>query len=78
MTGMDDERGVTVMAQERNQERRLRARAARRGYVLKKSRRAISIDNHGDFMVVDADRNAIVLGSRFDATLDDIHTFLTE
>jgi hypothetical protein len=40
-------------------------------YVTK-SRQQISIDNLGDFMLVDAARNFVVGGSRFDWTADDI------
>jgi hypothetical protein len=35
-------------------------------------------DNFGEYMLIDAARNLIVLGQRFDATLDDIEAFLTE
>jgi hypothetical protein len=54
----------------------VRKLAAKRGYLLRKSRRAISVDNHGSYMVIEASRNLIVLGSRFDATLDEIEEWL--
>jgi hypothetical protein len=34
-------------------------------------------NNLGEYMLLDAARNLIVLGQRFDATLDDIEAFLT-
>lgn len=52
----------------------IRRKAARRGYVVRKSRAwkcAPRSDNHGDYMLIEASRNRIVLGKRFDATLDD-------
>ncbi len=55
--------------------------ARRKGYVVRKSRQrnyVPNLDNHGYYMLLDAERNLIVLGSRFDATLGDIEQFLTE
>ena len=54
----------------------VRFRAARQGYVLRKSRARISSDNHGEYMLIDAERNFVVLGARFNATLEDIQTYL--
>jgi hypothetical protein len=45
---------------------RLRRLARRHGYVLQRSRRGISSDNFGGYMIVDPDINACVAGSRFD------------
>jgi hypothetical protein len=63
------------MLEDRKQESRVRSLARRAGYSVKKSRRAFSSANFGDFMLVDED-NSVVMGSRFDATLDDIEVFL--
>jgi hypothetical protein len=58
-------------------ESRLRHLAKREGYLLRKSRsREVNVDDFGDFMLVEGDTNLIVLGSRFDATLDDVEAFL--
>ena len=55
----------------------LRARARRRGYLIHKSRdRTIHLDNLGEYMLVDGQMNAVVLGSRFDASLEDIAEYL--
>jgi len=56
-------------------ESRLRSLARRAGYSVKKSRRGFSSDNLGDFMLID-ENNWVVIGSRFDATLDDIEEYL--
>jgi hypothetical protein len=56
----------------------VRARAKRAGYAVRKSRARHSIDNHGEFMLVNAGSNWIVLGSRYDATLEDIDAFLDD
>jgi hypothetical protein len=53
----------------------LRARAKRHGYVIRKSRQSI-LDNLGNYMLVDGETNAVVLGSRFEADLEDIAQFL--
>jgi hypothetical protein len=57
-------------------ENRLRKLAHRRGYRIQKSRRQIDMDNFGEYMLVDIRFNATILGSRYDATLDDIEGFL--
>jgi hypothetical protein len=55
----------------------LRRRASREGYVLRKSRaRNWRPDDQGGYMLVDASHNAVVLGSHFDADLEDVAKFL--
>jgi hypothetical protein len=49
----------------------LRARAKRYGYLMRKSRQSISLDNLGGYMLVDGETNGVVLGGRFDADLED-------
>jgi hypothetical protein len=59
---------------DKNWEGRVRRLARRRGYVLRKSRarKHWTMNNQGQFLVFHANRNLVVLGERFDATLDDI------
>lgn len=60
-------------------EARLRRLARGQGYALHRSRwHRGSIDNYGEFRVVDRDRNLIVAGERFDMTLDDVERWLAE
>ena len=54
----------------------VRARANRAGYVMRKSRSMTSLDNRGEYMLIEANHNLIVLGQRFDATLGDIADFI--
>ncbi len=54
----------------------LRARAKRKGYLLRKSRRNTGLDNFGQYMLVDGETNTVALGSRFDADLNAIAQFL--
>jgi hypothetical protein len=57
----------------------VRGRANTRGYRVCKSRqRSTHCDNYGEFMLIDCYRNAVVLGSRFDATLEEIADYLKE
>lgn len=51
---------------------RLRRLARRHGYVLHRSRRGISLDNLGGYMIVDPYINACVAGSRFDLEPTDV------
>ena len=61
---------------ERRREARLRRLARRGGYSLHKSRAGWSLDNFGEFMIVDDDINTIVAGERFDLSLDDVEEWL--
>lgn len=63
----------------RNRESRVRRLAHRRGYVVRKSRRRKFVPQLNDFgwyMLIETNRNLVVLGERFDASLDDIESFL--
>jgi hypothetical protein len=58
-------------------ERALRARARKLGYAIHKSRsRSIHEDNVGKYALVNEDSNQVVLGERFDATLEEIAEYL--
>lgn len=54
----------------------VRRAAAKAGYRIIKSRQQMHLNNHGEFMPVDSQSNAVVLGASFDASLDDIRKFL--
>lgn len=62
----------------KSDESRVRAKAQRAGYAVRKSRqrKVPNLDNFGQFMLIDIDHNGAVLGSRFDASIDDIEAFL--
>jgi len=62
----------------KTKENRIRRALAKRGYLLKKSRAAESIDNLGGYMIVDANQNAVVAGERFNLSLDDVEQFSRE
>jgi hypothetical protein len=69
-----------IVSASKTQECRVRRKAARAGYRVVKSRQWKYVphsNNLGEYMLLDAARNLIVLGQRFDATLDDIEAFLT-
>jgi hypothetical protein len=56
----------------------MRRRARRMGYSVSKSRdRSLHSDNRGQFMLCD-ERNVVVLGDGFDASLQDVADYLTE
>ncbi len=66
------------MQLEKSQEDRVRRTARNRGYRVRKSRRSLSPDNFGDYMLVDLAHNVVALGSRYDASLDDIEAYLAD
>ena len=66
-----------TMSDTKARENRLRRRLAKMGYLLRKSRASESLDNFGGYMIVDAYRNYVVAGSRFDLDLDDLEQFIT-
>jgi hypothetical protein len=56
----------------------LRARARKLGYSIHKSRsRSIDEDNLGKFALVKEDSKSVVLGERFDASLEEIAEYLS-
>lgn len=64
----------------RNKERRIHYLARRNGYVVRKSRARKYVPKFTDcgrYMLLEANRWRVVLGERFDATLDDIEAFFT-
>lgn len=63
---------------EKNMEQKLRRALDKAGYSLRKSRSRVSIDNFGGYMIIDQKYGAVVSGSRFDLTLDDVKDFLKE
>lgn len=64
------------MKDEENKEARLRAKCRREGILMRKSRKSISADNEGGFRLVDTSTNAVIDGSRFDMTLEDVENYL--
>ena len=56
----------------------LRARARKLGYSIHKSRlRSINEDNLGKYALVKHDNKSVVLGERFDASLEEIAEYLS-
>jgi hypothetical protein len=53
-------------------ESRARRAARRNGWMAMKSRRQISIDNEGGWMLVDARTNCVVAGLRFSMTPEEV------
>jgi hypothetical protein len=60
-------------------EARLRRRARRYGLVLRKDRaRSFNADHFGGYMLIDADRNVIVRGERYELDLADVEACLDD
>lgn len=57
-------------------ENKVRKLAKKAGYLLKKSRAVFSADNLGEYMLVEESTNAVIRGSRYDATLEEIQEYL--
>jgi hypothetical protein len=75
---MNPERKETMSASTLIQENRVRKLATRLGYRLEVSRKPLDMDNGGQFQLIESYRNMVVLGERFDASLDDIEVYLTQ
>ena len=53
--------------------------ARRQGHALTRTRRESGPSNHqGGWQIVDAERNWLIAGERFDLSLDDVEQWLTE
>lgn len=57
---------------------RARRAARRAGYILRKSRARPSLDNHGEYMLLDAYSGFPVAGYRFDMSAEDVIEFCVE
>lgn len=56
---------------------RLRRRLRRSDIILRKSRvRSPHLYDHGGYQLIDAERNAIISGPRFELGLDDVEDWL--
>lgn len=69
---------MTVPKKTGMSESALRRRANREGYGLRKSRSRSeypTLDNYGEYMLVDVSNNISVIGHKFDASLSDIAEF---
>ena len=65
--------------QHRRHEDRVRRIARRQGYALHKDKAGVWSFNHqGGWQIVDAERNWLVAGERFDLSLDDVEQRLAE
>ena len=61
------------MTQEHVSEDQARRAAKRVGLKARKSRRRVgTIDNFGDFQIIDPKHNWVVAGARYDCTADDV------
>lgn len=67
---------MTTTTVNKNMEQQLRRALNSIGYALHKTRRPISLDNMGDYMIIELSKNAVVAGSRYDLTLDDVTEWL--
>lgn len=58
-------------------ENSIRKLADREGYVLHKSRAETeTLDDHGEYMLIDPSNGGSVLGHKWDATLEEVESFL--
>jgi hypothetical protein len=70
---------MSVTGNEKVRENRLRRQAKRLGLVLRHSRaRHVHVDDFGDYMLIDADGNYVVAGSRFELSLTAVQEFLDQ
>jgi len=73
--GTDDQ--TTTQADVGRREAAVRRALRPEGQALRKSRaRNWTLDNQGGYMIVDADRNFIVAGEKYDLTLDDVERWV--
>ncbi len=67
------------MVSEKARENRLRRKADRLGFALRKDRkRTWGIDNRGEYALVDHQSNGLSFGWNYDASLDDVEGWLND
>jgi hypothetical protein len=59
-------------------ENQLRQQLQKKGYKLQKSKKPLSIDNLGGYMITEMNNNSLVSGSRYELTLEDVQEFINE
>lgn len=59
-------------------EQSLRRKLMKAGYTMHKSRRCLSLDNMGGYMIVDLYGNYVVAGNRFDLSLEEVQDWINE
>jgi len=69
---------MTTTTVNKNLEQQLRRALNKHGYLLRKSRKPIGMDNLGEYMIVDLYGGYVVAGARFDFTLSDVADWLNE
>jgi hypothetical protein len=57
---------------------RVRRAARKIGLQVVKSRRGLSLDNYGEYMLLDPYFNSVVAGQRYDLTAEDVIAYCTE
>ena len=73
-----DDKESNAMTQEHSENQARRA-AKRVGLMARKSRwRKGSVDNFGEFMIIEPRGNYVLAGARFDYTADDVVVFCAE
>ncbi len=59
-------------------ENKLRRQCMSHGLAMRKSRKKQSINNFGQYMLIELSMNNVVEGAKFDMTLEDIQEYLAE
>ncbi|RPZ03065.1 hypothetical protein IPC593_01640 [Pseudomonas aeruginosa] len=59
-------------------EAKARRIAEQHGHILRKSRRPLSADNEGGFMLIDAATNTVEAGERYDVFAEDVIEYFQE
>ena len=67
---------VTRKARKTSTEQQVRYQARKLGYRIQKSRAQIHLDNLGEYRLIENQGNSIVMGAKFDASLDEIAEYL--
>ena len=66
---------------EKARENSIRRMAQKLGFTVRKSRKRVHypyLDDWGDYLLVDNETNGAIIGSRFDASLDEIENYLID
>lgn len=69
---------MTATTANKNLEQKLRRALNKHCYSLRRSRKPISIDNLGEYMIVEIFSNSVVAGSTFNLSLSDVADWIRE
>jgi len=66
------------LQKDKSRENRIRRQLARHGFLLRKSRKQVSSNNFGGYLIKEQSTDSVLAGKRFDLQLADVENWFKE